>query len=79
MRVSIKLPGPLRKFYKEPSSRKREEAELADGATVGDLLEHYGVSLKSVSLVTINRQKADLQTRLSPGDEINVIPTALGG
>ncbi|MBN1289581.1 MAG: MoaD/ThiS family protein [Actinobacteria bacterium] len=79
MLVTIKLAGPLRKLYKEPASRKKEEAEIPEGSSVGDLLEVYDVPLKSVRLITVNRLKANVDTRLSTGDEINVIPPAAGG
>lgn len=79
MQVTIKLAGPLGKLYKDPLSRKKEVVDVGEGSTVEDLFAFYSVPMKNVRLITVNRQKADLKTRLSPGDEINVIPPAAGG
>ena len=79
IRVSIRLAGPLGKFYKRSVSAKGEEIELPDGSTIGYLLELYGIPAKAPQLIVVNRRKAELTTALRDGDEVRAVPLAAGG
>lgn len=79
MTVQVKLAGPFRKYYRNGYSPAGEKNILPEGTTVADLLASYGIGACSIQLITVNRQKAEPATVLKNGDEIRVIPLALGG
>ena len=75
MEVQVKLMGILRD--KTPPGGK---LQLPPGATVADLLQQLQVPSSQVMLVTVNGQhQRDHTARLSPGDEVTVLPPVGGG
>ena len=78
MRVVVRLFAGLR----ERAGVDRIEVELADGATVGDLLAALpGTSVGDPEpcIVAVNREYAAETTRLSGGDEVALVPPVSGG
>jgi molybdopterin converting factor small subunit len=59
------------------------ELDVDDGATAGDVLlalgERTGVTHLPRPAVAVNRKIAPATTRLSPGDEVAIIPPVSGG
>jgi molybdopterin converting factor small subunit len=59
------------------------ELDLDDGATAGDVLHALGERTDATHLprpaVAVNRRIAPSTTRLSPGDEVAIIPPVSGG
>ncbi len=75
MQVRVKLMGMLRE--KTPAGGT---LELPEGATVAQLLQRLDIPAREVMLVTINGQhQRDHSVRLSPGDEVTVLPPVGGG
>lgn len=62
-----------------------ERLNLPDGATLSDVLEHYTSrapqlnELSSSIAMSVNREYAALNTRLSAGDEVALLPPVSGG
>src|SRR5215218_8408565 len=74
MVVTVRLFAGLR----ERAGRDRVEVELPDGAVVADLLAAMDVAPRSC-VVAINREYADERARVSPGDEVALVPPVSGG
>lgn len=79
MRVSVKLVGPLRMYYRSGPSTRWETVDLADGASIADLMADYGIPGEKVHLFHVNRRKADPHRLLADGDRVWLIPLAAGG
>jgi len=81
MRVHVLFFGML----KEAVGKSSDSVELPEGASLGDLLEHYAsisAELKGIlpSLAAaVNQEYAGAGTRLKPGDEIALLPPVSGG
>lgn len=82
MLVSVRLFALLR----ERAGSGTIELELADGATVTDALRQLGEAGPLAELLprlpvrmAVNRDYADPDTRLVPGDELALIPPLSGG
>ncbi|HWC18984.1 MAG TPA: molybdenum cofactor biosynthesis protein MoaE [Terriglobales bacterium] len=81
MRVRVLLFGVLKDVFQ----RSEDWLELASGATVSDLLEHYrrlapdkGKLFHSLALA-INQQYASATDRLRENDEVALLPPVSGG
>ena len=79
IRVTIKLAGLLRNYYKTSPSAKGEEVTLPQEASVADLLDYYLIPHEKAHLVVANRRQASPATILSDGDEVRALPLASGG
>lgn len=81
MKVTIKLFARLRELVGTPTL----ERQVADNATVSDLLQNLQAEFPKLSttisrtIVSVNREFADLQTRLSEEDEVAIFPPVSGG
>ncbi|PKQ28376.1 MAG: hypothetical protein CVT63_03215 [Candidatus Anoxymicrobium japonicum] len=53
--------------------------EVADGATVRELLEMLCLPAGLVGSVTINKKRQPVDTVLSAGDRVAIIPAIFGG
>ena len=81
MRLHVLFFGVL----KDLAGKASDSVELAEGAAVRDLLQHYASqspelkeSVASLA-VAVNREYAGLETRLKSGDEIALLPPVSGG
>ena len=81
MRVRVLFFGML----KDLVGRSADEAELADGATLGSVFERYAQltprlrELASSIVIARNQQFADVSTAVEDGDEIALLPPVSGG
>ena len=76
MRVSVRLFAGLR----ERAGRGELELDLPEGARVADALAAVGDLAAGVPLVmAVNREYADAEHPLAPGDELALIPPVSGG
>lgn len=76
MLVRVRLFAMLR----ERAGRDVLELELPDGARVRDALERVGDIAGGLTLVmAVNREYADADAPLAPGDELALIPPVSGG
>ena len=75
MIVQIKLMGVLK--AKTP---QEGQLDLEDGATIEDVLLALEVPVESVQVFTVNGSlERDRSRELSDGDELSVLPPAVGG
>jgi MoaE-MoaD fusion protein len=76
MEVTVRLFAILR----ERAGKPELTLELPDGARVGDALaELHGLAEGLPLVMAVNRQYADEQRVLDPGDELALIPPVSGG
>ena len=76
MNVTVRLFAQLR----ERAGSSELELELPDGARVLDALERLGEVTDGLPVVmAVNREYADEQQELAPGDELALIPPVSGG
>jgi molybdopterin synthase catalytic subunit len=76
VRVTVRLFAQLR----ERAGRRELELDLPDGAVVGDALRAVGDVAAGIPVVmAVNREYADAQAPLHPGDELALIPPVSGG
>jgi len=81
MRVRVLFFGILKEIVGKPA----DEIDLPDGASVRDVLAHYGSqmprlreSLPALALA-VNQQYAGPDTKLKPDDEVALLPPVSGG
>jgi MoaE-MoaD fusion protein len=74
MLVSVRLFAGLR----ERAGSDRVEVELPEAATVADLLAALELAPRSC-VAAINREYADPEARIAPGDEVALVPPVSGG
>lgn len=71
--------------FRERLARDEETLELADGATVGDAIEHLArghaaiAALRGKFRVAVNQEFSDEARALTDGDELALIPPVAGG
>ena len=70
--------------YADALGYDRIALELPAGASVGDVVEHVrrlpgAERLPPAPLVAVNQEYASAQHRLTPGDEVAIIPPVAGG
>lgn len=81
MRVQILFFGML----KELAGRASDTIDLAEGASVADVLRYYESQIPRLKDVVaslalaVNQQYAGPDTKLNPGDEIALLPPVSGG
>ncbi len=76
-KIRIKAAGGVTKFM--PDGAIEHEAEVADGADVGELLDALGVPRKVPSIILVNKTVAELDSKLKDGDTIHLLPMVVGG
>jgi molybdopterin converting factor small subunit len=87
VKLKVRLFASLReKVAGDPRvHRGREELALEAGASVQDVLEHYGISRRMSQMLLVNGQQVSRdpderrQTLLSEGDVVSVFPPLAGG
>jgi MoaE-MoaD fusion protein len=76
MRLNVQLFAVLR----QRAGRERIEVELPEGASVADLLAELTELIGALPVrVAVNREYAESERGLSPGDELALIPPVSGG
>ncbi len=81
MQVKVLFFGVL----KDMAGRASEGVELAEGATLGDLLERYEQEVPKLKqyrgsiALSVNQEYAAVSRRLKNGDEVGLLPPVSGG
>ena len=78
MEINVKLFATLRKYLPDESNQQLP-LELADGATIRQVLDQLGVPTSAVAFVFVNSKRQELDEPLSHGDELGVFPPMAGG
>ena len=79
MRIEIHLYASLAKYLPDGSHNKSCVAEIPDHATIGDLIDRFNLTEKSVKLIFRNGIHADRSSALSDGDRVGIFPPVGGG
>ena len=79
MRVHVKLFATLRHFAPSAAIGLPFEVDLADGATVADLIHHLNLPAEEVKIVYVNARARPEDWLLASGDEIGIFPPIGGG
>ena len=78
MKIRVKVFATLRKYGPDESSGQ-QEVELAEGATVGEVLVKLKIPEEEVAFVFVNSTRQKLDEPLVDGDELGVFPPIAGG
>jgi molybdopterin converting factor small subunit len=80
MKITLRLFANLRKKLPPDSPRGHCELELADGATVRDVLKQMGIPEESAQMILVNgEQDSNLARPLHDGDTVSIFPPLAGG
>ena len=79
MRVYVKLFATLRRYVESAVYGVPLEVDLAEGATIADLIHHLNLPAEEVKLAFVNARARPEDWRLEPGDEVGIFPPVGGG
>jgi molybdopterin synthase sulfur carrier subunit len=79
MRIHVKLFATLACYYSDAMSGTPLVIEVADGATLGDLVNQLKLPHEEVKVFFVNGRARPLEWRLGPGDEVGIFPLIAGG
>jgi molybdopterin converting factor small subunit len=77
MRVTVRAFANLRDHA--PGRRERFDLELAEGATVAEVLAAMRLPPAVQTVLLVNGRRAEAGTGLSDGDEVTLFPPMEGG
>jgi sulfur-carrier protein len=79
MRVQVKLFATLRHYAPSASIGRPFEIDLAEGATVADLIHHLNLPAEEVKMIYVNARARSEDWPLESGNEIGIFPLIGGG
>ena len=79
MVVQVKLFATLRRYYPHLGIGESMPIELAEGATVGQLIEHLRLPAAEIKVVFVNGIVRKEEYALDEGDEVGIFPAVGGG
>ena len=79
MRVEIVCFGAMREHLPADADDNRARLDLADGASVADLMDHLKAPHALAHAVLVDGVRADLGTTLHEGAEVTLMPPFAGG
>ena len=79
MQVTVKLFATLARLRKEGKSGIPFEVDLADDATVSDLINLLQIPAKEIHIVFINNIIQEPASTLKNGDVVGIFPPVGGG
>ena len=77
MVITVKLFGNLRNYL--PERKMVCSAEAADGSTVGDVLDQFGVPHDKPRIILVNSYRSRLEHVLEDGDVVAAFQVLPGG
>jgi sulfur carrier protein len=77
MKFEIKLYAGLEENL--PGGQRKSEAELREGATVGDALKFLTLEERFLAIILVNGVHAGPETVLREGDVLSIFPPLAGG
>lgn len=78
MKIRVRVFATLRKYTPEASAGE-QELDVAEGATVGQVLEQLKIPQAQVALVFVNSTHQKMDRPLADGDELGIFPPIAGG
>jgi molybdopterin converting factor small subunit len=79
MDINVKVATVLARRAVPPLEQIAFPLTLEQETDVTALIESLGIPVKLVGSVTINKKRSPLDTRLSDGDNVAIIPAISGG
>jgi molybdopterin converting factor small subunit len=79
MTVSVVCFGAMRDYLPRDRTGNRAQMALPPGATVGDLVDALGAPRRLVFSVLVDGVQAGLDSELSEGGEVTLMPPFAGG
>lgn len=77
LKIELRFFADLRRYL--PGDGAPHLAELAEGATVADVLAAYSIPADKPRIILINGIHADKSARLEEGDVLALFPPVAGG
>jgi sulfur carrier protein ThiS len=79
MRVHVKLFATLSHYAPSDATGLPFEIDLAEGATVADLIHHLKLPAEEVKIIYVNARARPEDWHLETGDEIGIFSPVGGG
>ena len=79
MQVRVKLYGTLGKWVSDYDHQQGLALEVAEGATVAELMNRIGIPLKKIGMVSLDGRLANKETVLQPDMMVKVFHPIFGG
>lgn len=79
MNVTLVCFGVMREYLPPGGSANEAELDVDEGATVGDVADALGAPRGLVYAVLVNDEPARLDSHLSDGDRLTLMPHYSGG
>jgi molybdopterin synthase sulfur carrier subunit len=79
MLIHVRLFATLCRYIPGLSAGMTTEIDLADNATISDLVERLALPAGEVKVVFVNGRTRPLDWILKPGDEVGIFPPVGGG
>ncbi len=79
MEIDVKVATILTRKAKPPLESTTFRLTVPDGITAGGLVEMVGVPAALVGSITVNKRRRPVDTVLSHGDAVAIIPSISGG
>jgi molybdopterin converting factor small subunit len=77
--VTVTCFGAMREYLPDGTRGNSAVVPLADGATVGDLVDALGAPRRLVHSLLVDGVQGDLTTRLHEGAAVTLMPPFSGG
>jgi sulfur carrier protein ThiS len=79
MEVKVEFSSLLKRFYKDLCDQKNLNIKLKDISTISDLLKIINIPKEYISLITVNKKVAKIDSKLNDGDIIKLFNIIAGG
>jgi sulfur-carrier protein len=79
MRVRVKLFASLVRYFDDAAAGVPFEIEVAEGATLGDLVNRLELPHEEVKVFFVNGRACPIGWSLKPNDEVGIFPLVAGG
>jgi molybdopterin synthase sulfur carrier subunit len=79
MQVRVKLFANLCRYFGNVLPGVPFEMEIADGATLSDLVNHLKLPREEVKIFFVKGRARPIGWPLEPGDEVGIFPLVAGG
>lgn len=79
MQVRVKLFATLARYFSNAAPGTPFDIEVADGATVADLVNQLKLPHEEVKVFFVKGRARPIDWPLEPGDEVGIFPLVAGG
>ena len=79
MRIRVKLFASLARYFNNGMAGTPFDIEVADGATLADLVNQLKLPHEEVKVFFVNGRPRPMEWSLGPSDEVGIFPLIAGG